>query len=683
MSDALAKLIRQAEQQKLEIQLHLRYQKNLALFKERFPQAYKKLVGHHPTKWMLKLDPNDQINLVDLEEKRYLYNEIPSEYAGKLIKAFKQNTQVRKFRVVKNNEQNPKHLHIQGLNALIDEYQSKTIPHIKGTPHYLSNLIITGIGLGYHLLEAIKAFDIQNVFIYERSIDVLHASLHTIDWQSVVDHFKQHNKTISLCVGVEPIKALAQIENAINSVGLHSQIFSFVLRHSERDCENEFIETYFNEIRSFIGGLGYFDDERIGLAHAYHNLKSKHAVFVSDKAHNRITRAVIIGNGPSLDMHEQYLKQYKDDMVLVSCGTALTSLIRMGIKPDFHVEMERPSFIEDVINFGTTQEQRDGICLLCLHTVSPRTIACFNEACYAIKPNDAGNALVHEFTKHHNARELPFSNPTVTNCALSFLVSMGFKDIHLVGVDLGTAVSAQHHSSKSIYYDFEKADKTGRTIQIQNYKEREGNFGGIVHTSPVLDMSRSSMERLLAHMCTTFKDFKCYNTNNGVKIDNTFSVTLDDLPTPTPTDKLAEITDIKTEHFYHPKTKKLNDKRLRNLLKNFVSVKEKIKLPLNINTEKELLMAMTEAYTNINKIKNITTHYLLRGTLSCYFGAITENCLYCENEKDFISRVKLGTSAYNQLVDNIYLRMENNPTEIDDTVNPQFNKFISVTEEQK
>src|SRR5690606_10036454 len=49
----------------------------------------------------------------------------------------------------------------------------------------------------------------------------------------------------------------------------------------------------------------------------------------------------IVGNGPSLDQCFDYLHQYKDQVVIISCGTALKALHKHGIKPDFHAELEQ------------------------------------------------------------------------------------------------------------------------------------------------------------------------------------------------------------------------------------------------------------------------------------------------------------------------------------------------------
>lgn len=685
MSEALQQLIQQAEEHKLEMEMQFLYAKNMALFKQRFPNIHKTFLNHKPSKVILKLDPGRNINLVDVEKRMWFYHDSPISICNQQVKDFTHEAKVRKFHVVKSKEQNSRHLHIQGLNRLLDKYDSKKIKKIIHTPKLITNLLVTGVGLGYHLAKLIQGFDIKNILIHENCKDTFFASLHTLDWRPILDYFAQNGRSIIFCIGVSPERVLEQIEAAVHNVGLHSQIFTFAFKHSTRKCEGDFLNLYVNEIRTFIGGLGYFDDERIGLAHAYHNINSEHSVFVSRKRKSRNTRLLIVGNGPSLDMHKQYLQRNKGKAIIFSCGTALASLIRMGIKPDFHIEMERPSYIEDVINIGTTQQQRQGITLLCLHTVSPQTLNCFDEVCYAIKPNDAGSSLVHNHFKPEIIPELAFSNPTVTNCALAFAASMGFLDVHLIGVDLGIKEEGRHHAKNSIYYDYENLAKRQNTNYKPKYssstKTREGNFGGLVKTPPVLDMARSAMERLLKIIVVTFPEFRCINSNDGVKIDHTIPLSLENIEDCSDYDKTAEIQDIKATNFLGNNSIKTNN--AVDYLAHLHTVHEKIKLDVNIANEDELYTSASNIIQQIKRANDPLTHFLLRGTANCYLGAIIENCLYCASNLDFKERVKIGIAEYNNLIDDIFNVLKNDPYEIDDTVVSGFKSMRAETQAGK
>lgn len=679
MSDAIQQLIRQAEVQKLQMEMNVLLQKNLALFKERMPQVYKMVENHKPENFILRLDHHDKLNLLDQKQQRFLYNEDPMSFSKKQVAQFQEKSQVRRFRITKNKEYNDSHLHIKHLNLLLDEYESSEPKRIHGTPNFISSLIVSGVGLGHHLGELIECFDIQNIIIHEKCIDAFHGSLHVMDWTTILDHFRQANRSVTVCVGVEPEVALAQIESIINKVGLHSQMFTFVYRHTMRSSEQDFIEYYQKELRAFVGGIGYYDDEQIGLAHAYHNLKSESAVFMSGKTHSRKPRLLLIGNGPSLDEHRAYIEKNRDNVVIMSCGTALSSLLKMGISPDFHVEMERCIMVNDVIKYSSEKKERDDITLLCLHTVAPETIRAFPECCYAIKSNDAGGPLVHDYYLPKKVNELVFCNPTVANCGLSFAVSMGFEDIHLVGIDFGVKDGGKHHSKHSVYSDMEKQAQKDK-IAYNFFDEDkaiicEGNFGGEVMSSNVLNMARVSMERFLNIVKPMFPNLRCTNTNNGAKINHTVTLKIEDLPPVKKCNTAKEVANVKKDHFLYEQNDKFLNKTNEELLKYFYSIKEQLKISTDISTEKDLYAELRRAYKVVGRDKDAISNALLRGSLNTFFGSIVENSMYCVSNDDFKKRTNIGATHFNEFIEQIYIKMNNDPFKLDETDSPFVQKM--------
>ncbi len=682
MSDALQQLIRQAEVQKLQMQMNVMLQKNLSLFKERMPQVYKMVADHKPDNLILRLDHNNKINLLIQEHKHFLYNDDPQAFSHKQVALFQKKSQVRRFRITKNKEYNDDHIHIPHLNGLIDEYEDNAREREHGTPNFIPSLIVSGVGLGHHLPELIKNFDIRNIMVYEKCVDSFYGSLQVLDWTKILDHFRQKGKSITLCIGSDPQAALAQIEAGINKVGLHSQIYTFVFRHTMRKAELDFIEFYQKELRTFIGGMGYYDDEQIGLAHGYHNVKSKSAVFVSHKTHSRKIRLLLIGNGPSLDEHKDYIEANKDNVIIMSCGTGLSSLLRMGIKPDFHVEMERCILVNDVIRHFSEADDRNDITLLCLHTVAPETMKAFPDCCYSIKANDAGGPLVYDYFLPQKTNELIFCNPTVTNCGLSFAVSMGFEDIHLIGVDLGAKDKEKHHSKHSFYVEMEafaKKEKIDYTIYDEDRVQAvEGNFGGEVMAMPILNMARVSMERYLRILTPAFPNLRVSNTNDGAKIDGTVSVRLEDLDDCGVHNKQAEIKSIKKSHLHYYTNRKFEKSSNSTLLKKFYAAKDNIKLTEGLSNNAELYDELLRAYREISSTKDLITHHLLRGSVNTFFGSIAEHTFYCSNEDDFRENANIGVRHFNAFIDKVYEKMHADPFKLDETSS----KYVKTIQER-
>ena len=678
MSDALEALIRQAEIQKIQLEMKLLLKSNLDLFKEKFPDIHKTFSNYQPKNVNLELDAQNNINLYHKDLNCFTYNEPPEAYAQKQISFFKKHGELRKFSVTPNKEYNDHHVHIPRLNSLLEKYSNTKATRPKSPPNYLTNMLVSGVGLGFHLLKLIDQFDIQNILIYEKCLDSFYGSLHVINWGPILSYFSESNRTIALCLGVEPRGALAQMEYSISRVGLFSQTFTFPFQHTKRPEETEFLQIYMSEMQAFTSGLGYYDDEQIGLAHAYHNLKSKASFFSAEKSYRRKSRLLIIGNGPSLDAHVDYIKRNQDTAIIMSGGSALGTLLRLGIKPDFHVEMERTVSTHNFINYGISPESLKGIRLLCLHTVSPTTIKNFDHACYAIKPNDAGGQLIEKGVQPGKAKELVFCNPTVANCALSFATYMGFNDIHLIGVDLGVPTEGAHHSKASVHYEMEKEVKAGEDFNYDYKDEKDlyvnGNFGGEVKTHKVLNASRVTIERFLALVTPNFSDYKVVNSNNGAKIKFTQTIKLEDIEDCQDYNKEEEIRSIESDHFKKLQNKPTEEKSKKTLNTLFM-LEHELMLPNTIINEKQLYEEMQNIYGKINIKIDYTSHMLLRGTINCFFGAIMQNCMYCTIDSEFQERVKIGVEAYNGIMREIYERMKADPFRLDDTFNPILTKM--------
>lgn len=672
MSEALLQLIRQAEVQKLQMETQIRFQENLAMFKERMPNVFRVMEKHQPERYRLHLDHSDKLNLLDTQDKRFLYDEDPSSVCKEQVDHFAKHAKVRRYLVAKNKVYNDSHIHIPRLNSLIDEYEKNKAERIKGgTPSFIPSLIVSGVGLGYHLPQLTEAFDIQNTIIYEQCLDTFFASMHVIDWGQILNYFKQNGRSISICLNVEPRKALSLIEHAVNKNGLHSYCFTYVFQHTKRPSDTDFLNIYHKELPAFIGGLGYFDDEQIGLAHAYHNLRSNSGVFINNKTFQRKTRLLLIGNGPSLDEHQAYIERNRDNVIVMSCGTALSSLLRMGIKPDFHVEMERCIMVNDVIRHFSKTEDRNDITLLCLHTVAPETIAAFPESCYAIKANDAGSQLVKNYFLDQKINDLVYCNPTVANCGLSFAISMGFEEIHLIGVDFGVLEAEKHHSKHSVYNEMEafaKKQKIDYTIYDQNRAVPcKGNLGGTAMCMPTLNMARIMVERFLKFLKPAFPNLRVINTNHGAFIDGTESLPLLELPDAPYVDAKKEIESIKSNHIHYFKNKKFEKSSKEKLLSYFYSLKDQLHITTEIKDDKSLYLELRRIYKLIRNEFDPTTHFLLRGSINSFFGSIVEHSMYCPNKDEFARQVAIGTTHYNNFIDEVYSIMTKEPFKLDET----------------
>jgi len=329
--------------------------------------------------------------------------------------------------------------------------------------------------------------------------------------------------------------------------------------------------------------------------------------------------------------------------------------------------------MKDLLDFGTTCEDRKGVTLLCLNPVAPPVLASFNDTCMALKPNDIGESIIKDYFQPQEVIKLPFSNPTVSNSALSFAISMGFMEIYLIGVDLGLRDDGQHHSAKSPHYDLEDHIDDVKEV-IYTYREgnlkARGNFGGTVKTHATLHRAKITIERLLYYTRLAFPNFTCINSNNGVYIEGAQPKKINSLRDFVKIDKARTLEKIKNNNFYQPEKNREYTHSLENgILNHFFAMESSVKMNSTIESDKDFYLEAQRIYEVIKKDNDVLTHMLLRGTVNAFLGLMTEYSFYCQNSATFQEQIAKGIKKYNQLIEHIYKNMREEPFRLDDTHN--------------
>ena len=479
----------------------------------------------------------------------------------------------------------------------------------------------------------------------------------------------------------EPAIAMRDLGNVRHIVGYHNFITSFIYPHLSDPQTQAFLDLYCGTYGEQGQMLGFFDDEQIGFAHTIHNINAGYAFFSHGAATESLPPVLLVGNGPSLDSHVNFIRQHQADSIIISCGTALSSLAKVGIKPDFHVEMERSSITRYYIEAGTSDEYRRGIPLLTLNPAPPNMTALFDEVCLAVKPNDAGSILIDDTFKNHGLSRLESCNPTVTNAGLSFVLSMGFTEVLLIGVDLGQKTAASHHSSLSVYHDLEKRSKGkirpgGAGLQQSLVP---GNFGGEVYADWILSRSRREMEHLLSLPNPVGREHAVYNLNDGALINGAIPKRYSDLNSFRPlADKPAIISAIKNRNFKSLERVTLSDKVIDDqYLQSFRALRKSLMLPKKINRVDELHDTLNRIYSALNEasLHSPLSSHLLRGTIATGLGIIAWNLFFMGDKHLFKKHYETNRRFYMQLIKGAFGKMATDPLSPDNSVPPHVEEF--------
>ncbi len=572
--DALNVIARRVEMQQENLKLEVMFQRNMVFFKEKNPKVYELFLNYNPTNLKLMYTDDGYVNLVNhnLNDKP-VYNSEPREFSQRYVDQYEKDPSFYRIDTKTTkaiDEEND--AHIFNMNRLINHIQENEEVVVGRKLQQDTNfLLMMGLGLGYQITQLLEKTDIHHLVILEPHEDIFFASLHTLDWQQLHQHFEQKNHTLQYFVGKTASQCFDSLQQHLRQIGLFNVVKPFLFEHLSSVEMKETSKEFFNKLPSALTALGYFDDEQVSLSHTVENYRNENPILRDHALINKrlLDRpAIIVGNGPSLDKAKAMLEKYGDDAVIFSCGTALGALRKLGIKPDFHIEMERTRPVVEWIQTSTDEEYREDIILLALNTVHPDALRLFKRKGIGMKSNDLGTHYLCQYVgKDEFIVNLMMANPTVSNTGLAFATALGFKEIYLVGTDLGFPAGEKHHSSLSAHYDVKDEHVEGLDLYKHDAKGNitvDGNFGDQIVTTAVYNHSRITMQSLL----NTHPDVKCYNTSEGVLIPNAEPIRCDDVVINGGNfDKLAFNQNLFAKYFHGKGLKKMKNEK--EILKTF------------------------------------------------------------------------------------------------------------------
>ncbi len=368
---------------------------------------------------------------------------------------------------------------------------------------------VFGIGLGYHVPELVEARPARHLVLIEPIAEFLLHSLSAIDWWRVFEAADAAGLRIHFVLADGPDAIRGETEAIVS---MHGNAFldgSTFWLHYPSWVLQESYKLLRERLKSFYISSGYFEDEVEMVRNCERNIRSHSFRLVESRPHREQTLPVfIVGAGPSLDKDMPHLRALRERVLLVSCGTALGILLKNGIRPDIHCEIERVPLVYDILSALEQEHGFQGITLMATTTVDPRVPGLFDRHWFYYRSGLSPATLLRG-----SARTLVACDPLVCNAAFAAMATLGFRTIYLFGVDLGQKEAGRHHAKDSVYFREEHADLD------QTYRKRfdrtvPGNFGGTVETFWAFDMGRVMLARAQSRHRT-----ELYNCSDGSRIE--------------------------------------------------------------------------------------------------------------------------------------------------------------------
>lgn len=221
------------------------------------------------------------------------------------------------------------------------------------------------------------------------------------------------------------------------------------------------------------------NDTLIGIRNRMHNLK----YIAKNPGLNDLKKkfpdiyknkpAVIVSSGPSLDQNIQYLKEYQDQVLILSCDGSVTTLLKNGIVPDVVGSIERIYLTYKAFYEG--RKFHDDIVLAAPPVVRPEIYNQFNnQSLIFYKGNDAYGMWMDEITKERKGNF--YCGVSVSHLLLNLGHQLGCKPLILVGQDLSYSLDGKSHANESEVMKKVKINEIKHWVNGNNGEKRPTTY---------------------------------------------------------------------------------------------------------------------------------------------------------------------------------------------------------------
>jgi len=497
--------------------LRATFLKNLAFCQEFMPEIHQLYQNYQPKETKLTFDHNGEVNIVN--KGSLLYLDFPKDNSKKQVEAYFKTP--RQFASSISFSEKASYEHEKQLKKLYDKRISLAKDDesyiFKAPTEQMDFLVMIGIGMGYHVEELMQRTKIKHLYIWEPDKDVFFCALHTMDLSLINSHCIDISGSLTIKIGGNENQFVNEIYTSLQTSGVYNMSRLYMYRHYHSEQTDQGFKNLSLLCYRLITGIGFFEDEIISISHTLTAVDKKLPLLKAPAAFlNQIkdTPVFIIGNGPSLDEHLEYIKENNNNAIIFSCGTAIKAILDAGIVPDFHIEMERVAAQYEWLDHVGHKDKLKNITCITLNNVYSKTHLLFKESYMVAKPKDGGMDFLYEYIDKEIYPGVYACNPTVTNAAAAIAIRLNFKQLYLFGVDFGFKDESKHHAANSMH---NQKDYHGYKAKVKSAFAVKGNFCDEVLTTQIFDSARGSMEMLFE----AYSSVQCYNCSDGAHIQLT------------------------------------------------------------------------------------------------------------------------------------------------------------------
>lgn len=494
--------------QSIQDSIQDRYNQNIEFFRKSIPGLISAIESTQEN-LSLKFDPHSKQLFKEVDGESF-YPTPPIDYAMGEVKSY--------YEMIESNHYAPKPsdlmvAHVIKKNPFLNTLQvyANSLRQAQGTikPHY-KDIVIFGCGLGHHIEMLLNKRDFNSYTIIEKNINNFKESLYCVNWGNILNELP-NNKYVSFIIKSRT-ESHEDFERRIQyqiQESFPSSITSTLIYNHRTldDYKNE------KQVITDILDYGKIAYEKLApdahrLLNLNHNAQQDIPVINLQKTkfNHRDTPIAIIGAGPSLDMYLPLIKEKQDAIYIVSCGSSLGSLLKNGITPDFHFELEYQNLANELIKYTHDNYSFKGITFISSLEAHPKLYSYF----------DAAYSVIPETTELYENIESQYilsrGGITCTNGAAALFSQISSSDILLVGLDFAHT-KGSHHAKDNITNvenlpgNLKRLEEDGKTLLRRGTFTIKDVYGNDVNTTPSLNSARLLMETLAESRNNTFINF--------------------------------------------------------------------------------------------------------------------------------------------------------------------------------
>lgn len=357
-----------------------------------------------------------------------------------------------------------------------------------------SNILLYGIGLGYHVNEIVDNMSADSILYVFELNDIL------IKYSKEVNPNIFKNKNVKI-IDSKNKSFYNKFSEILGIVG------DFIIHKGSLETIKDINEHFYNLINDFCDvRKSKFDEDLNKLLDDNFNENMSHDYPMINEFINKLSNSnkpyIVTAAGPSLDFELDSVKKYRDKFNIISVGSSLKALMNNGIKPDGIVILDG----KEVVRMQLMGYENEDIPLCFSSSASRWAVNAYGGPKYIFNVEKENETVIK-------------TRGTVAVSAIDIAIKCNAKEIILLGQDLAFIDGRSHTEMFEKVYGFKDDVK-----EAHKNKTVLGVDGDLLSTTEGYIMFKNKIESLIDEN----KNIMFTNCSRGAKIKGTKHMTFED-----------------------------------------------------------------------------------------------------------------------------------------------------------